>query len=137
MMKTIMVKSIILFSILFTGITLFSSILNLSLGQTYDTHAHILMRGGFVLIGTSITILFFHYKPRIYPLRYVVPYLLGQTLIFFMVFIIGRLTTLHPDAYRDAFFNFTFVAMIVILVLIGMDVLQSKKRLKNKVEQSG
>ena len=131
-MKTLMFKGVLLFSVLFTSITLFSSILNLSLGQTEDTHAHILMRGGFVLVGTIITIMFFHYKPKIYPLRYAVPYAIGQTLIFVMVFITGLFTSLHPDAYRDAFFNFTFVAVIVIVVLIIIDVLQHQKRLKSQ-----
>ena len=126
-MKKILIQWLIIFSIIFTITTLFSSTLMLILGETHDTHAHILLRGGFVFAAATTMIIFFNYKPKNKFLEYFIPYAVAQTVVFFILFIISLFDDLHPDAYRDAFFNFTGVAIIVIIVLIVMDVLKAKR----------
>ncbi len=114
-------------AVLFTLLTLISSTLSLIMGNTHDTHAHILMRFSFVMIGSLATImyLFFPLKHKI--LRYILPYVVAQGMVFLTLFLIGFLSPLHPDAYRDAFFNFTFVAIPIILSLIVFDVIKVRK----------
>ncbi len=126
-MKKALWQGLIIFSIIFTFTTLTSSIIQLIQGQPTDTNAHILMRGGFVFIATITMILFFFYPLKHKVLKYFVPYAIAQTLVFVLVFITGLTTSLHPNAYRDAFFNFTGVALIVITVLVIIDYKKTKK----------
>lgn len=119
---------------LYTILTLISSTLALVMGQTHDTHAHLLMRFGFVATGVTATVLYLYWpfkQGKRTILRYVLPYVVAQSLVFVMVFLTGLATTLHPDAYRDAFFNFTFVAIPIIIGLVIYDYLKHKKSLQS------
>lgn len=127
-MKKALWQGVIIFSILFTVTTLTSSVFQLLAGQTEDTNAHILMRGGFVFIATITMVMFFVYPFKNKVLHYLMPYAIAQSLVFVLVFLTGLTTELHPDAYRDAFFNFTGVAVIVIMTLIIIDYLKSRKK---------
>lgn len=113
---------------LFTVLTLISSILNLSLGQTHDSHAHILMRAGFVMIGVTTTVVYLYWPLKNNVLRYVVPYVVSVGLVFLLMFLIGFATTLHPDAYRDGFLNFTFVAIPIMISLFIYDRVKARKQ---------
>ncbi len=126
-MKKILFQWLVLFSVFFTVITLFSSTLMLALGQSEDSHAHILMRGGFVFIASSTMILFKNYKPKTLILKYLTPYVVMQSMVFLIVFIAGMFIDLHPNAYRDAFLNFSSVALIVIIILIVIDFKKQKR----------
>ncbi len=120
-------------SALYTLLTLISSTLALTMGQTHDTHAHLLMRFGFVATGVTATVLYLYWpfkKGKRTPLHYLLPYAVAQSLVFVMVFLTGLTTTLHPDAYRDAFFNFTFVAIPIIIGLVIYDYYKYKKTLR-------
>ncbi len=131
-MKKALWQGTIIFSILFTLTTLTSSILQLITGQLEDTNAHILMRGGFVFIATVTMVLFFIYPFKNKLLSYLVPYVIAQLLVFVLLFFVGLTTELHPDAYRDAFFNFTGVAVIVIATLIVIDRVKHRSREKQR-----
>ncbi len=110
-------KYLFYFSVIFTFTTILSSIIQLTQNQPTDTNAHILMRGGFVLAATIAFALYetFQFKPRV--LAYLATYAIAQGMVFVLVFVTGLYTNLHPDAYRDAFFNFTAVALLVMGVL--------------------
>lgn len=122
----------ILSSILFTMLTLISSILNLVLGHTTDTHAHILMRGGFVTIGVTTVVLYLYFPLKTRILRYILPYVFSTGLVFLLIFLIGFATELHPDAYRDGFFNYTFVAIPIMITLFIYDTIKLKQNKKSK-----
>ncbi len=126
-MKKAIKQFCILGASLFTLLTLISSILNLALGQTHDTHVHILMRAGFVFIGVFATVFYLHFPLKTRVLRYILPYAIAQGLVFTLLFFIGLATPLHKDAYRDAFFNFTFVAIPIMLSLYVIDRIKQKK----------
>ncbi|TVP94200.1 MAG: hypothetical protein EA374_07205 [Acholeplasmatales bacterium] len=131
-----MKKPLILWSImtgvLYTVLTLLSSTIALAMGNTHDTHAHLLMRFGFVATGVTATVLYLYWpiKEKLTILRYVLPYVVAQGLVLVMVFFTGLATTLHPDAYRDAFFNFTFVAIPIIIGLAVYDRVRLNKTSK-------
>jgi len=127
-MKKVGLYWIVIFSVIFTAVTLFSSTLMLILGETTDTHAHILMRAGFVAAAATTMTVFLNFKPKSKFLEYFIPYVIAQSMVFLMVFITSLITEIHPNAYRDAFFNFTGVSVIVIACLIGLDIYKIKKK---------
>lgn len=127
-MKKILFNAVALYGCLFTAITLLSSTLMLLRGESHDAHAHILLRAGFVLIATATMVIFMYYKPKNRLLNYAIPYFVAQSLVFLVVFITGTFTSLHPNAYRDAFLNFSSVALVVIIILIIIDTKKLKKR---------
>ncbi len=126
-MKKNVLKYLFYFSVIFTFTTIVSSVIQLVQGQVTDTNAHILMRGGFVLAATIAFALHenFRFKPR--PLAYFSIYAIAQGMVFILVFITGLYSELHPDAYRDAFFNFTSVAIGVMAVLGIIEWRQTKR----------
>ncbi len=115
--KSILINSVIFFSIIFAVTTLISSSIQLILGQLNDTNIHILLRAGFVFVATITYVLYdlLKFKNRIF--AYLITYLIAQLLVFGLLFILSFFEPLHPIAYTDAFFNFTFVAIPVMLVL--------------------
>lgn len=49
-------------------------------------------------------------------------------LVFLYVWIIGFFETLHPNAYRDVFLNFTAVAVILWIIATLKDNLKTKSK---------
>lgn len=127
--KSILIKSVIFFSIVFAATTLISSIIQLISGQATDTNIHILLRAGFVLAATVTYVLYdlLKFKNRLF--AYFITYATAQLLVFMLLFIISLFEALHPTAYTDAFFNFTFVAIPVMATLA---ILEWRKGKKNK-----
>jgi len=123
-------NALLLICVVYTLLTVISSGLGLIQGQITDTHSHIVMR--FVVTSLGIgSILLFNLFPKwpttaIYALHYAVT--MGGILV--LVWISGFLTELHPNAYRDIFFNFTVVYILIAAVLIGIG--QYKKRREEK-----
>ncbi|TYQ18408.1 UNVERIFIED_CONTAM: hypothetical protein Cloal_0840 [Acetivibrio alkalicellulosi] len=107
----------IIFSVLFTITTLVSSSLQLYQGKTTDTNLHILNRAVVVLIGVITIILFHKFKTKSKILTYLIPYAISMGVVFLYVWFVGFFETLHPNAYRDIFFNFTGVTVFVIIVI--------------------
>lgn len=118
-------NTFILICVVYTLLTVISSIYGLAVGSTTDTHVHLLLRFLITAIGIG-SILIFNLFPRwnlagIFALHYGV--VMG--LILLLVWVSGFFIDLHPDAYRDIFLNFT---PIYFLVSVGFLIRNKYKR---------
>ncbi len=106
-------KALLLICVVFTMLTVTSSGYGLLTGQETDTHIHILMRFLITSVGIG-SILIFNLFPR-WPLAAinVFHYMVAMVVVFVIVWISGFFIELHPDAYRDIFFNFTAVYILL------------------------
>lgn len=125
-MKSILINSVIFFSIIFTVTTLISSSIQLIGGQLNDTNIHILLRAGFVLAATLTYVLYDLLKLKNRIFAYLITYVTAQLLVFGLLFILSFFEPLHPAAYTDAFFNFTFVAIPIMAILASWEWRQNK-----------
>lgn len=127
-LKSTLIKSVIFFSIIFAATTLISSILQLIQGQLSDTNVHILLRAGFVLAATLTYVLYDLLKSKNRIFAYLITYVTAQLLVFGLLFILSFFEPLHPTAYIDGFFNFTFVAIPVMATLAILEWRKSKAK---------
>jgi len=126
--KSTLLKSGIFFSIIFAATTLISSIIQLIEGKLSDTNIHILLRAGFVLAATVTYVLYDLLKSKNRIFAYLITYVTAQLLVFCLLFILSFFEPLHPTAYMDAFFNFTFVAIPVMATLAMLEWRKSKAK---------
>lgn len=108
-------SALIIICVVYTLLTVTSSIYGLALGRTTDTYIHLLLRFLITSIGIG-SILIFNLFPRwnlagIFALHY------GLTMgfILLVVWASGFFIELHPDAYRDIFLNFTPIYIFIAL----------------------
>ncbi len=118
-------NALILICVVYTLLTVISSIYGLAVGRTTDTHVHLLLRFLITVIGIG-SILIFNLFPRwnlagIFALHYGI--VMG--LILIVVWTSGFFIELHPDAYRDIFLNFT---PIYLLVAVGFLIKKKYKK---------
>jgi hypothetical protein len=123
-------RGFILFSIIYAVTTALSSSLQLYQGQLTDTNFHILNRAAVILIAVITIILFDKIQLKSKLLSYLVPYAISMAVVFFYVWLTGFIETLHPNAYRDIFLNFTAISICVMIVIFIKD---KWKVNKNKV----
>ena len=112
-----------LFSVFFTATTILSSSLQLFQGQLTDTNFHILNRAAVVLIAVITITLFDKIRFRNKVLSYIV---------FFYVWLTGFIETLHPNAYRDIFLNFTAASFCVMAAIFAKDKWKASKTMVAK-----
>ena len=125
-------KSVVYFCVIFAITTLVSSILQLCIGQLTDTNSHIINRAVVVLIAVTTIKLFDKLKFRSKILSFIIPYSISMGTVFVYVWISGFWEELHPNAYRDIFFNFTAVAIIVAIAVTTKDYIKAKKQCNTK-----
>ncbi len=120
------------YSVIYTAITLLSSVLYLSNGVYEDPSGnwHELDRAIILLIGvaafelcTNLTV-----KPLI--LRYVAAYVPSQLLAFAYVWFSGLREPLAKTAYRDIWVNFTCLFLLLCMVNTVVDICRKKRRQK-------
>ena len=119
--------------VLYTAVTVTSSVLALTQGQETDTHLHLLARLVFVLIGLGafelVDALRRRYAGAPVWLVAVAGYLVAMVAILSGLWVFAATGgELHPDAYRDAFWNFTAVGLVVIVVIALRDGVRSRRR---------
>lgn len=109
-------KAALLICVVYTILTVTSSGYGLLTGQETDTHIHLLMR--FLITAAGIgSILLFNIFPRWSLVAInIFHYAVTMGAIFIIVWISGFFIDLHPNAYRDIFFNFTAVYILVSVV---------------------
>lgn len=106
----------VLFTIIFTLVTLSSSIYQLFVGQSTDTNAHILIRALFTLVGVGFYGMFSYINIKNIYIKIIVQYTVSIIFIFMIVWGIGFLGELSKTAYRDAFLNWSFIFLAVVLI---------------------
>lgn len=125
------------YSVIYTAITLLSSVLYLSNGVYEDPSGnwHELDRAIILQIGiaafelcTNLTV-----KPLI--LRYVAAYVPSQLLAFAYVWFSGLREPLAKTAYRDIWINFTCLFLLLCMVNTIVDICRKKRRQKEGEKQ--
>ena len=119
--------------VLYTLLTLTSSVLALYSGQETDTHLHLLARLVFVLIGLGAVEVVDGLRRRYASARTwllaVAGYLVAIAAIMAGLWVFAATGgELHPDAYRDAFLNFTAVGLLVVVVFAVRDAVRSRRQ---------
>lgn len=109
-------KLIIMFCCIFTAVTLVSSVFQLVSGCENDTNAHILIRAVFTLVGVGFFGLFRYIRIENKYVKVLVQYVVSIGFIFLLVWGIGFFGELSKYAYRDAFFNWSGVFIVVVIV---------------------
>lgn len=105
-----------MFTVIFTLITLVSSIYQLFSGQATDTNAHILIRALFTIVSVGFYGVFSSIKIKNTYLKVIIQYIVSIIFILIIVWGIGFFGELSKTAYRDAFLNWSFIFLSVILV---------------------
>lgn len=123
-------KLFILFTEIFTLITLFSSIYQLFNGQATDTNAHILIRGLFTFVGVGVYGLFSYINIKNIYIKFTVQYTISIIFIFMIVWGLGFFGELSKTAYRDAFLNWSFIFLSVVISKNIITKFRNKKVLK-------
>ena len=116
-MKEMCKKTLLLFCIVFTVGTLFSSSINLGMGRLEETHIHILDRAVLTLLGSFILVVLTQYDFKNRFCRFVIPYAIFILLAMVYVRISALWGELHPNAYRDVFLNDTIAYVVVYCVI--------------------
>lgn len=122
----------ILFTVIFTVITLISSIYQLFSGQTTDTNAHILIRGLFTLVGVGFYGIFSCINIKNTFLKVAVQYTVSIMVIFIIVWGIGFFGELSKTAYRDAFLNWSFIFLSVVIMKSIITKISNKNKVKKR-----
>ena len=124
----ILKMTFILFCIIFTAATIFSSSIQLAMGIPEDTNAHILDRAVLTLTGAFvITLVTQHrFQKKIY--RFVIPYMIFIALAMAYVWVCGFWQDLHPNAYRDVFINDTIAYIVVYFTIEICDRLKHRRK---------
>ncbi|MBL4931735.1 MULTISPECIES: DUF6608 family protein [Clostridium] len=130
-MKKILNLSI-LFTVIFTLVTLISSIYQLFSGQATDTNAHILIRALFTFVGVGFYGMFSYINIKNSFIKITVQYAISILFIFLIVWGIGFLGELSKTAYRDAFLNWSFIFLAVVVVQSIVTKLRNKKKFEIK-----
>ena len=125
MKKAILKNTYIVFSCVYTGLTLFSSVVNLMLGRTEDSYLHLIDRAVIILIPILFYFLVNQLKTKPY-LKILIHYVSTVLLVMLATFVIGLITNdLAPTAYRDQFLNYSIAYIIIVGVIV------SSKKTKN------
>ena len=104
-----MINLFFMFTVIFTIVTLFSSIWQLLNGQPSDTNAHILIRSIFTIVGVGFYGIFKNLNIKNLWVRLFIQYITSILFIFIVVWGIGFFCELSKTAYRDAFLNWSFI----------------------------
>jgi hypothetical protein len=123
-----LIDSFLLFTVIFTVVTLVSSSWQLLNGATSDTNGHILIRAIFTFIGVCFYGIFRYLNIKNTWLKFFVQYLASIICIFLTVWSIGFIGELSKNAYRDAFLNWTFIFLSVVIVQFIIKSLRNIKR---------
>ena len=109
-------KAALLICVVYTLLTVTSSGYGLLTGQETDTHIHLLLRFLITAVGIGSVLLFNLFPRWSLAAINVFHYAVTMGTVFAIVWVSGFFIELHPDAYRDIFFNFTAVYLLVSAV---------------------
>ena len=125
------------YSVIYTAITLLSSVLYLSNGVYEDPSGnwHELDRAIILLIGIAAFELCTNLPVKPLILRYVAAYVPSQLLAFAYVWFSGLREPLAKTAYRDIWINFTCLFLLLCIVNTVVDICRKKRRQKEGEKQ--
>lgn len=118
MKREILKNTYVVFACIYTGLTIFSSIINLILGRVNDSYIHLIDRAIIILIPILFYFIVKQIKTNIY-LKILLHYISTILLVMLATFIIGIITNdLAPTAYRDQFLNYSIAYIIIVGIMI-------------------
>ena len=118
MKREILKNTYVVFACIYTGLTIFSSIINLILGRVNDSYIHLIDRAIIILIPILFYFIVKQIKTNIY-LKILLHYISTILLVMLSTFIIGIITNdLAPTAYRDQFLNYSIAYIIIVGIMI-------------------
>ena len=131
------IRIVSIYSIIYTAITLLSSVLYLYNGIYEDPSGnwHELDRAMILLIGIAAFELCTNLPVKPLILRYVTAYIPSLLLAFAYVWSTGLREPLAKTAYRDIWINFTSLFVILCIINTVTDVCKKKRTQKGKGEK--
>ena len=132
------IRIVSIYSIIYTAITLLSSVLYLCNGIYEDPSGnwHELDRAMILLIGIAAFELCTKLPVKPLILRYVTAYIPSLLLAFAYVWSTGLREPLAKTAYRDIWINFTSLFVILCIINTVMDVCKKKRGQKGKMKNN-
>lgn len=127
------VKGFYIYASVFTLLTVISSILKFAQGIRSDANLHILARAVVTFIPIFMYfVLNLNKKCSLSQLiiKVAIHYIFSLGAVFLTVFLLGFEDTLSKNAYRDIFFNFSIMYIIVAIIFIM--VLTHRERQRRK-----
>lgn len=120
-------NSLLLISVIYTLLTIISSIWSLAAGQGTDTHVHLLFRFIITSIGVG-SVLLFQLLPH-WRLSWVllIHYSITMGVVLLFVWVNSLFIPLHPHAYRDIFLNFTSIYLLLAICFQVVSRIRSKR----------
>lgn len=117
----------IVICVVYTILTVTSSTIYLIQGDEYDSHLHLINR--FVITSIGVLSIWAYDLLRNYLKKYAlfIHYPIVMGFVFGYVWFNGLFVELHPNAYRDIFFNFTAIYLLISLGLLGSWIYKTKK----------
>ncbi len=117
MIDKINVKNIVIaICVLFSLLTITSAGFSLLRGNYSDTELHLLLRFLVTTIALGSLLIFKIFpewsRARVHSIHYAAT--MGS--IFLLVWLSGLFISLHPDAYRDIFLNYTVIYILITLI---------------------
>jgi len=123
------IRIVSVYSMIYTGITLLSSVLYLCNGIYEDPSGnwHELDRGMILLIGIATFELCTNLPVKPLALRYLIAYIPSQLLAFAYVGFSGLREPLAKTAYRDIWINFTGLFVLLCIINTAIHIFKKKK----------
>ena len=116
-------------SVAFTVLTLISALWNLGAGRTEDTYYHQLLRLILCVVGFGSIAIYQWLRSRTPKLALILHYAVTMTMVFGVIWFWGLFVELHPDAYRDIFWNFSIIyAGVAAIELTRQYIMQRRTR---------
>ena len=137
MKKKKWIRIVAVYSMIYTAITLLSSVLYLCNGIYEDPSGnwHELDRAMILLIGITAFELCTNLPVKPLILRYVTAYIPSQLLAFTYVWFSGLREPLAKTAYRDIWINFTGLFVLLCMINIALYACKKKREQEGKSEK--
>jgi len=117
--------------IMFTVITIISSVFNLVTGNTIDTHLHLLARFVLCSLGIGSLFIFELLKNKSIYFVQIVHYFCSLGLVLIFVCSTQIVEPLSKNAYRDVFLNYTavYIAFAIVCIIRGRKIAKKEQKI--------
>ncbi len=129
-LSVVVKNGFLLYCMIYTGITIFSSALQLVQGRTEDTNSHLLHRAVVCFIAIFVMEAFANIRLKNQLLSWLIVYAIAMTMVFIYVWFTGFFEPLSKNAYRDIFLNFTSIGVVIGIITEIIEKGKEKRRRK-------
>lgn len=122
-------NAFIMCCMVFSSVTIFSSLLQLYNGRPTDGNIHIIFRGLLVLMGVCSFQAFRAYKKNSKIIFIAIHYSITMMAALFGVWCLGFFDELAQYAYRDSFLNYSVIYIVVAIIVRGLE----RRKVANRI----